>query len=251
MNTSKTRTSFDVTLRPKVGPPIFVEKCAGDQFPWCGILFDIKSCETRVNYRRFEGTRARDDLTVDRIKEGRALKKRMTSFIRPRCQTIFYDSLIVSNETAEINFYQAVMLTAVKAIAYLGALPGKVSRNKSYVCYCIDDVILYGFSLIRRRLIRGTTDRMGDEKRGNSLGRKNIGSMSQKKALWLGRHSFQHVLQKSTTKDYAEIIHYLNCKLCNSGPTYNWRKVAYKASRSFSLERFDMVPEKKERKLPH
>ena len=61
-----------------------------------------------------------DGLTVDRLNEqGTQLIFRMKSFVRPRCQPLFFDMRLNTVENALLNFYQAMLLGAVKTVGYV------------------------------------------------------------------------------------------------------------------------------------
>lgn len=119
-------------------------------FPWCGLLFDTSSGEVLVDYSRFAHRKAINGLTIDRsCAEGTALKICMKSFVRPRCQSYLFDPKINSFRVIATNFYQMMLLSAVKTGEHLyTGLSGGVAKNPNFIIRCIDDLIGYAYSRI-------------------------------------------------------------------------------------------------------
>ena len=146
-----------------------VTKVNDTYFPWCGLLINTRSCTVHVDYIRFIGTTASNSLTIDRVgNEGIRLQCRMRSFIRPRCQPIFYDTNINKESDVQMNFYQAIAFSAIKSINYIiEGMDGGVHQNHRYVFSSMIDVIHYAFRLIHSRL------------------RYNVENLSGKMTFWL------------------------------------------------------------------
>eukprot|EP00814_Leptocylindrus_danicus_P010379 CAMPEP_0116040826 /NCGR_PEP_ID=MMETSP0321-20121206/24622_1 /TAXON_ID=163516 /ORGANISM="Leptocylindrus danicus var. danicus, Strain B650" /LENGTH=431 /DNA_ID=CAMNT_0003520779 /DNA_START=439 /DNA_END=1731 /DNA_ORIENTATION=+ len=184
VNPAKTLVNYDIKLKASNGVISPVSKCER-WFPWCGMMIDTVSCEVRLDYSRFSGSLARDSLTVDLVNEGAALNVRMKTFVRPRCQCIFFDSFLNGKMTIERNFYQALMLTAVKTVGYVDCLPGGSSSNEKYIIECIEDVISYAFHLIRRRLINESPQKSSVGERSIKSARNECtGALTKGRAIW-------------------------------------------------------------------
>jgi len=224
-------------LKASNGATSPVSKCER-WFPWCGMMIDTVSCEVRLDYSRFSGSLARDSLTVDQVNEGAALRVRMKTFVRPRCQCIFFDSFLNGKMMIERNFYQALMLTAVKTVGYVDCLGS--SSNENYIIECIEDVISYAFHLIRRRLKNESPQKSSaGESSVESARNECTGALSKGRAIWLGRHAFQSVLQKRRV-DYENVIKNLNRKLSNHRETSELKQIARESLKLFDLSRFEL-----------
>jgi len=240
-NKTKTQTNYNRQSDERQDEAQYV-KCDNQMafFPWCGMLFDIKTCEVRVDYSRFSGKLVADSLTVDRVgKEGLCLNARMKSFVRPRCLPIFHDARLNGHETIKLNFYQAILFCAVKCICYMcGGMEGGVKRNSAFVYESIEDVILYSSNLINSRLRN-----VCEEKERHQHGESNIPLwLGMKEAMWLGRHAFCAVLKRK--EECTDVVHMLNeCFVCNTSEKMcisALEKTASAALRDFNLDSFDI-----------
>ena len=153
INPSKTMVNVDASVRVETegGDTRHVPVCCSNRrnrdgtilFPWCGLLFNTQTGETFIDYERFRRGKLRDDLTVDYDgNEGKRMEYRMQSFVFPRCLPILYDSSINSLDTIVTNFYQMMLLAAVKTAEYLrghaSILPNcSAVYNIDYVLRCI------------------------------------------------------------------------------------------------------------------
>ena len=228
INPSKSRVNYDLQLNSVDGNESKVQISRGEWFPWCGMLLNMISCEVRVDYSRFRGSSARNSLTVDYVKNGDKLRVRMKSFIRPRCQPIFFDAYINSMETVLSNFYQAVLFAAIKTISYIDCLPGKTCYNELHFQRCIDELIEYGYYLVKRRLSRSS---------GNFDETQHC--LSKARAVWLGKHAFVKVLGKRKTQ-FIGILTYLNKNLSNFSETWMLKPIVSNALCLFDIDSFDI-----------
>jgi telomerase reverse transcriptase len=150
------------------------------KFPWCGMLLDTKTGHVSVDYSRFADGKALDGLTVDRSKaEGVQMKFRMQTFVRPRCLPILYDSFINSHETIVKNYYQMMLLGAVKTAFYLRAYDNTL--NVQYTIDCIHFLSDYALQVVRGGLKDGG-------------GQKLI--LTESKTSWLCWRAFQDVFSQ-------------------------------------------------------
>lgn len=186
-------------------------------FPWCGFLFDTSSCEVRVDYSRSSGTQAIDSLTVDRTgNEGINLQVRMKAWIRPRCRSLLYESTINGADVLMINFYQSMLLCAVKTYHYVtNGMHGGIRSNVKFISRSIEEVILYAYKLIVPALRSGkewiSQKKKGKQKK-NSTQQKHYdfdscSLFNEEVALQLGHHAFIHVLQSK--REGKELIIFL------------------------------------------
>jgi telomerase reverse transcriptase len=152
INRDKTIVSVSTDLDSDEGT-IHLKDMETELFPWCGLLFDTMSGEVFVDYSRFQGGKARDSLTVQRSgKEGEAFGDRMKSFVRPRCVSILYDSSINSFNTIVINYYQMILLGAVKAAEYLRSDSISLKPNVSFLLHLVEDLSMYTHRQIKSNL---------------------------------------------------------------------------------------------------
>lgn len=169
INKAKTLTSFSALLVNSGGGEELLEngtvklESGINVFPWCGLLFDTSTGEVGIDYSRFANQKAIDGLTIDRTgKEGKLFEIRMKSFVRPRCQALLFDPQINGPEMIRINFYQMMLLSAIKTGEYLRkGLRGGVRKNPHFVVRCIDALVSYAHSLITARLGTERIERMG------------------------------------------------------------------------------------------
>ena len=61
----------------------------GEDFSFCGLLFNTETCEARYEYERFNGSKAVDDLTVEVAVQPRiTMGIKSKTFVTPRCSKI-------------------------------------------------------------------------------------------------------------------------------------------------------------------
>jgi hypothetical protein len=104
------------SLRPTLGTFI----------PWCGLLLNTRTLEVQADYSRYLGDdfRLRDSFTVEASSAvGSTLRRRLYSFLRPKCHGVLLDTRINSVATVWLNIYQAFLLAAIKFHCYTRALP--------------------------------------------------------------------------------------------------------------------------------
>jgi len=93
-----------------------------DRFmPWCGLLLNTATLEVQADYSRYVGEdfRLRDSFTVEAAAAvGNTLRRRLYSFLRPKCHGVLLDTRINSVQTVWLNIYQAFMLAAIKFHCY-------------------------------------------------------------------------------------------------------------------------------------
>jgi len=158
INGEKTQVSVDIEYANSDGTLEFQAPSAPDHgrlFPWCGMLLDTSSGEVQVDYSRFYEGKASDGLTANRVgREGEQLMVQMKTFVRPRCLPIFFDSIINSKRVQVINFYQLMVLGAVKTSDYLrtSGMSRTLSTNNSFLLKCIESLIDLAYDLINERL---------------------------------------------------------------------------------------------------
>jgi telomerase reverse transcriptase len=147
INTAKTKTNMKIEG--------FEENYIKDGIlPWCGMLFDTKTFETRIDYSdRFSGTKATDALTVEVSKNpGVNLNIKMKTFVRPRCSPILVDDRVNRVHTVELNVYQLFLLAAIKTRGYVVDMPGGIEQNPKFLQECITDLLDYVYALLCKRI---------------------------------------------------------------------------------------------------
>jgi len=253
INQAKTMTNFDYASDDSA-QIVSVEKSvetnsSGDEFfAWCGMLFNTKTCEARVDYSRFAGSLAVDGLTADRLcGEGTKLSLRIKSFVRPRCHPLLFDLRMNAVQNALLNFYQAMLLGAVKTVGYIRTgLSGGVKHNPQFIVDCIEDVISYAHVLISSRL-KGAKPTMSLSE-DRYCGESDVTSrhLTRPAAQWLGRHAFRAVLKTvDSCHGFGDVV----CRLAKPSDGSEKDpvpcdyallcKVANRALFEFKLGRFD------------
>ena len=190
VNKDKSQVNYPLTLENCNLEPVSV--C--NFFPWCGLLIDTKNCEISLDHNRFVGPQATDTVTIHRAgQEGSCLKKKMKDFVRPRCsQKLLFSSRINGIDMIRLNFYQTFVLCAIKLNHYLNGCGATSLRNHHFIYNSACDTIRFAFLLISSKIKHGNAKRSSPP--------TAIGASFQlvwEDALWLGRHAFCSVFQKS------------------------------------------------------
>ena len=149
INDAKTVVNFNVPQG------IGGRKCDDLQtFSWCGLVFDTTNCEVRVDYDRFNGSKATDALTVETTRNpGTGLLVKMKSFVRPRVQPLCLDGRLNSKTKVLTNIHQAFILAAVKTYSYLKNMGSSgLTSNVPFVLKAIEDLASYSHCLIHKRV---------------------------------------------------------------------------------------------------
>jgi telomerase reverse transcriptase len=183
VNRDKTRVNYSITGGRKCENQSF--------FPWCGLLIHTTTCEITLDYERFYGQKAIETVSVHRIgSEGTNLRKAMKGFVRPRCnQQLLFSSHINSIEIVRLNFYQTMLLCAIKTTYYIESsgmgLSSKKQHNFIYNSAC--DTIRYAFLLISSKLKHDFHLRWTD-------------------ALWIGKHAFCSVFRRKKYENMKQLF---------------------------------------------
>eukprot|EP00978_Attheya_sp_CCMP212_P023396 scaffold71588_cov47-Attheya_sp.AAC.2 len=213
--------------------------CDGPYFSWCGLLIDVDTCEVRLDYSRFANTKALDAMTIDRSgNEGKQFGLRIKSFIRPRCMPIMYDERINSIETMHTNFYQAILLCAIKTRHYItSGLVDGCRRNPSFIASSIMNLISYAYTLIVSRVKNASLQGNGKV----CVGQKEH-PFKRHTALWLGYHGFEYVFQSSQI-DFEEVLAVMKKQVTTTirlhkAEIVRLERVAKSALNDFDFKRF-------------
>jgi telomerase reverse transcriptase len=226
VNRAKSLASADIPffLRDTTGrirqlsAPIYCRKnrLRHNVFPWCGLLFDLRTGEVSMDYARFRGGRLRDSLTVESNgDEGQRLNGRMKSFVLPRCLPILFDVNINSPTTVAVNFHEMMLLSAAKTVEYLRSysvlLIGSQS-NPGFVCRCIQELGIFAWQNIDRNLrLRG---RNFPKPTAPKVG-KNGFCLRQEQTCWLTWKAFLDVFSESN--DFNDLLQLISAM----EPTYH------------------------------
>jgi telomerase reverse transcriptase len=189
------------------------------------MLFDTRTGEVFVDYKRFIGGQIRDSLTVHRTgTEGKMLGFRMQNFVRPRCLPILFDSSINSKNTIVTNYYQMMLLAAVKTAEYLRESGLSSTSNAKFLVGRIDAMSLYASKQIRSNLKKYCPD-----------ANRNKLILDRATTSWLCWRAFQDVFRHlSGFNDLNERIHE---EVCSWTRNYNHilRKTLLRAFVQFRL----------------
>ena len=116
---AKTQISFE--MGETEGPVASLRPMRDRFMPWCGLLLNTATLEVQADYSRYVGEdfRLRDSFTVEAAAAvGNTLRRRLYSFLRPKCHGVLLDTRINSVQTVWLNIYQAFMLAAIKFHCY-------------------------------------------------------------------------------------------------------------------------------------
>lgn len=203
INEDKSRVNHDTTVSittPSGSKCIhsvkssLMKKGNDSYFSWCGLLINTETFSLHVDYSRFTGTTSSDTLTLDRDRN--ALRKRMRTFVRPRCQKLFFDTTINSELDIQINFHQALSYAAIKSVNYImQGLDGGIRQNLRYVFSCVISLIKYTHGLIHSRLLS----------KNDEIASKSSIMIEKNDALWLGSHAFETIYRRAGNQDFRDI----------------------------------------------
>ena len=160
INKDKTKVNSHVSVNDEgktedLQPTVIDGGVAWTYFAWCGMLFNCSTGEVRIDYSRFLDSNAGSSLTVDRTRStGEQLPVQMKMFVRPRCIPILFDSLINSRGNQMVNFYQLMVLGAVKTVEYLQSSDAgsTLCMNLPFLLSSIESTSIYAFNLTSQRL---------------------------------------------------------------------------------------------------
>jgi len=238
INKAKSRVNHDTELFNSDGTKhCSLKNCCVNQrgvqyFPWCGMLFNTETCAVQVDYSRFAGAKAIDSLTIDRIEhEGIQFERTMKTFVRPRCQNIFFDPIINSAQDIKMNFYLAILFCAIKTVLYFNSID---AANVTFFRKCIEDVIMFAYNSIDRSLRNlEVREIMLDSKVESHLS----SWLKKDDAMWLAKHAFKSILIARYRAEYRSVIQKLE-KYLSHNIKSNYYSVAAKALELFDQGRF-------------
>ncbi len=237
INPHKTRTNYDRQV-PKTSNPTsrsgIANVCDRRFFSWCGLLVNTRSCEIRIDYGRFAGTNAFDNLATDGIKTGASLPTRMKFFVKPRCLPLLYDSRLHSNVNIITNFFQMIVLSAIKTSYFIRhGLDGGVLQNRTFIESSIVNNILFAHGIIGSRL------RALSRQDGVSVEDVFKHWLKKRDALWLGAHAFKQVFLHFNSELLSlQVFLQKYCK--ESKAKANLKKIAEAALHDIDLKRFQL-----------
>ena len=156
INRDKTQVSCNLSFQRDGGEPVSLKaRDTKTHFPWCGMLFDTRTGEVRIDYSRFYDGKAGHGLTVySSNREGHQLASQMKLYVRPRCLPILFDPTINSFKVLCVNLYQLFMMGAVKLAFHLKTCKrmGIEISNTDFLIQCIESTISFALGLVRSRL---------------------------------------------------------------------------------------------------
>lgn len=194
VNNDKTKVNYAVPLLNKrTGEVETLNRCNNASlFPWCGLLINTTTCEICLDYDRFSGTQAFDNVAIHRSgNEGTNLRKKMKDFVKPRChQQLLFNSSINSVDTVRVNFYQTFLLCAIKTVHYVrnGSGDDGPVKHCQFIYDSACDTIQFAFVLLSSK----------------SMSYQNMFQLKWKEVLWLGRHAFHSALKRAG-KQFREL----------------------------------------------
>jgi hypothetical protein len=199
VNKSKTTVSFKTEEAGRC-----VE---GEDFPFCGLLFNTETCEARYEYERFNGSKAVDDLTVEvAVQPGITMGIKSKTFVRPRCSEITLDSRLNGREQILDNLYQMFLLGGIKMNAYGRILEERRGKGKGtgggggeaegagefevFEVKQLDELITYAYALIQKRISQAG----------------GLCSIKSEELKALGWRAFEEVYRRSKREGVAALL---------------------------------------------
>jgi telomerase reverse transcriptase len=161
-------------------------------FPWCRLLIDTRTCKVTLDFNHYPGLLATDAVAIHLMgNEGLNLKKKMQDFVRPRCcQKLLFSSCINGIDMVRLNFYQMLLLCAIKLIHYVNESDSRTAlvTHQNLIYRSAVDTICYAYLLILSKILHGNgrTAKSWDE---DAMAFQR----AWQDAFLLGRHAFFHV----------------------------------------------------------
>ncbi|KAF9585031.1 hypothetical protein BGW38_004190 [Lunasporangiospora selenospora] len=115
INEAKTTANFNFVVND-----VPVQRCQGNDFPYCGMLLNTRTLDIRADYSRYHGEDIRNLLTVSKDRHpGRSITLKMKKAMQYTCQMAFSDTAFNSHTTVLLNIYQSFVFCAMKFHAYV------------------------------------------------------------------------------------------------------------------------------------
>ena len=234
INSDKSRVNYSISMKNTSTGKMEAVKVCQNHFPWCGLLIDTNTCEISLDNNRFRGSDATDTVVIHRAGNGGLnLKKKMKDFVRPRCsQKLLFSSRINGIDVVRLNFYQTILLCAIKLVHYLNEYDSETTSltHQHFIYDSIIDTIRYAYLLIMSKI-------KFDIERALTSPHEEDGMTFQlvwKDALWLGRRAFCRVF-KGSGADWAQLYTSLSSESSNPPNLKKLLKVTKWARRMFPL----------------
>eukprot|EP00041_Stephanoeca_diplocostata_P036189 m.1308134 g.1308134 ORF g.1308134 m.1308134 type:complete len:169 (-) comp24819_c0_seq20:98-604(-) len=119
--------------------------------PWCGILVNTDTLETRVDVHRYHGTNIADTLTAELgTHPGAALQEKLLFFLKMKLHPLLYDADINTTHSVGLNMYQIVRLCATKYVCHVKMLPPnrRIAANVGFFSRVALAVVNYPYKRI-------------------------------------------------------------------------------------------------------
>ena len=236
INGSKSRTSYtfdsfgngsirDIKSLVRRGEQTF--------FPFAGFLLNTKNCAVQIDYSRFHGDKALNNLTIGiGPREGNQFSWRMKTFVKPRCKPILFDSRLNSHDEIKVNFYHLIAYSAIKLKHYANGMPGGDMQNKRFLAYSCIELIKYSIQLITSNL------RNVQSQAKSKHYVLSTSWLKKRDAMWLGVHAMKNILSENDNFNaVVKIMTHLN-KEGISPSDKSIQIVAKKALSLFELQKF-------------
>ena len=230
---SQTSYSFELTSDGSIkDTKSLVKQGEHYVFPFAGFLLNVKDCAPQIDYRRFQGDKALNSLTIGRGPcEGNQFLWRLKTFAKPRCKPILFDSRLNSLEEIRINFYHVVAFSAIKIKHYVDGMPGRHKQNPRFLAHSCTELVDYSFNLICSNL-------RNVEKAQTNVKELWLSSkwMSKGDATWLGMHAMKNVLLYKN--DNFKVVLRFMTEPKNNTSGSELLDVAQKALSQFDVKKF-------------
>jgi telomerase reverse transcriptase len=236
INSEKSRASYQVSIKNSSTGKMEAVSVCRDYFPWCGLLIDTRTCEIRLDYKRFGGSHAIDTVVIHRTgNEGMYLKKKMKDFVRPRCcQKLLFSSWINGIDTIQSNFYQMFLLCAIKLLHYMNGCGDETASltHQNFIYNSAVDTISYAYLLISSKIRHGRNERAAAK---SSSDDDMTFQLSWIDALWLGKQAFFRVFQQSAGHT-AQLSHSFYDSSAGTSNVKQLLKVIRRTHRMFPID---------------
>ncbi|GJJ08683.1 hypothetical protein Clacol_002902 [Clathrus columnatus] len=170
-------------------------------FPWCGLLIDMKNLSIRGDYSRYNG-HIGDTLTIDRRRHPwAAFEHKMLQTARLKSHALFWDAALNDYKVVNLNIYENFLLVGMKMSAYIRGW--KIDISKEDVVKALANIVL--------KIIRFTYRSIKGKASGVVATTNNaVCDVSEDLTTWLGLGAFRRVLEAKKRCTFITLISILD-----------------------------------------
>ncbi|KAJ3237235.1 hypothetical protein HDU81_009857 [Chytriomyces hyalinus] len=181
------------------------------EFPWCGLLINMKNLSVKVDYTRLAGCYIGESLTVEFCRRPWvSLQLKMFHYIIPKSHPLLLDTSMNSETVVLLNIYQNFLICGMKLHAHMQRIIKTLKcsvPNAEYLMGIIQTTINYMQRLVHSRIKKKIVV-VGTSGRQEGLGSCKVPQYLLK-VEWLGFRAFARVLNRKQTS-FKTLIEQLN-----------------------------------------